>query len=57
MLNVNITAQNTGASLACLNRNRITDDKQKETIESMGLSSCQVRCISHGCHGHYHAKR
>lgn len=39
-----------------LNRNRITDDKQKEAIQAMGISACQVRCISHQCSGHYHSK-
>ena len=39
-----------------LNSNRITEQKQKESIKAMGISSCQVRCISHGCSGHYHSK-
>lgn len=39
-----------------LNVNRITEDKKKEAIVTMGMSACQVRCLSHGCNGHYHSK-
>lgn len=39
-----------------LNSNRITDEKAREAIISMGLSACQVRCLSHQCSGHYHSK-
>lgn len=37
-----------------LNQNRITE--KKEIIKTMGLSACQVRCLSHQCNGHYHSK-
>ena len=39
-----------------LNSNIITDKKQQEAIVEMGMSACQVRCISHQCNGHYHSK-
>lgn len=39
-----------------LNSNRITDEKKREAIKAMGLSACQVRCLSHQCNGHYHSK-
>lgn len=39
-----------------LNVNQITEDKKKEVIVTMGMSACQVRCLSHGCNGHYHSK-
>lgn len=39
-----------------LNRNRITEEDKKEAIKAMGLSACQVRCLSHQCNGHYHSK-
>ena len=42
--------------MSMLNYNRITDECKKETIKAMGMSACQVRCISHGCSGHYHSK-
>lgn len=32
-----------------LNANRITEDKKKEAIKAMGLSACQVGCMSRGC--------
>ena len=42
--------------LTKLNVNRIAEDKKKEVIVTMGMSACQVRCLSHGCNGHYHSK-
>lgn len=42
--------------LTKLNVNRITEDKKKEAIVTMGLSACQVRCLSHQCSGHYHSR-
>ena len=39
-----------------LNSNRITDEKKREAIKAMGLSACQVRCISHQCSGNYQSK-
>lgn len=39
-----------------LNSNRITDEKKREAILAMGLSACQVRCLSHQCSGQYHSK-
>lgn len=32
--------------MSILNRNRITDNRQKEAIKAMGLSSCNVKCIA-----------
>lgn len=32
--------------LPILNSNRITDNRQKEAILTMGLSSCNVKCLS-----------
>ena len=46
----------TGNILPVLNSNRITEENKKEAIKAMGLSACQVRCISHQCSGHYHSK-
>lgn len=54
-----IPSTQTSSNLGCisiLNRNRITEEEQKETIKAMGMSACQVRCISHQCSGHYHSK-
>lgn len=54
-----IQSTQTSSNLGCisiLNRNRITEEEQKETIKAMGMSACQVRCISHQCSGHYHSK-
>ena len=39
-----------------LNSNRITDEKKRDAILAMGLSACQVRCLSCQCSGHYHSK-
>lgn len=39
-----------------LNCNHITEEKQKEAIKAMGMSACQVRCLSHQCNGHYHSR-
>jgi len=39
-----------------LNANIVTEQKQRDAIISMGMSACQVRCISHQCNGHYHSK-
>lgn len=39
-----------------LNANLVTEQKQKDAIVEMGMSACQVRCISHQCNGHYHSK-
>lgn len=39
-----------------LNRNRITEDNKKEAIKAMGLSACQVACMSRGCCTHYNSK-
>lgn len=42
--------------IPALNSNRITEEKQKEAIKAMGMSACQVRCLSHQCNGHYHSR-
>ena len=39
-----------------LNRNRITENDKKEAIKAMGLSACQVGCMSRGCCTHYNSK-
>lgn len=39
-----------------LNSNRITEERQKEVIKAMGLSSCQVHCIAVTGARHYSAK-
>lgn len=35
--------------LAILNSNVIKDEGQKEAIQTMGISSCQVACMSYKC--------
>ena len=52
---------NRGQLMPILNANRITEDKKKEAmtrmemriskeaIKAMGLSACQVGCMSRGC--------
>lgn len=35
--------------LATLNRNVIKEEYQKEAIQAMGISSCQVACMSYKC--------
>ena len=42
--------------LPILNSNRITEERQKEAIKAMGLSSCQVHCIAVTGARHYSAK-
>ena len=39
-----------------LNRNKIIEWKRKEAIKAMGLSACQVGCMSRGCCTHYNSK-
>lgn len=39
-----------------LNSNRITESRQKEALKAMGISSCQVHCISVTGARHYSAK-
>ena len=34
------------AVMTVLNRNRIVDNRQKDAIKAMGLSSCNVKCIA-----------
>lgn len=40
---------NQGNILAILNNNVIREESQKEAIQTMGLSSCQVACMSYKC--------
>ena len=40
---------NRGQLMPILNANRITEEKKKEAIKAMGLSACQVGCMSRGC--------
>ena len=35
--------------LSILNVNVIKEEKTKGAIQAMGMSSCQVRCLSCGC--------
>lgn len=49
---MNATINNTlgkNPILPILNSNVIREEKTKEAILSMGMSSCQVRCLSCGC--------
>ena len=43
-------------NMPILNRNRITENDKKEAIKAMGLSACQVGCMSRGCCTHYNSK-
>jgi hypothetical protein len=40
---------NQGNILAILNNNVIKEESQKEAMQTMGLSSCQVACMSYKC--------
>lgn len=40
--------------MSILNCNRIRDEKKREAIKAMGLSSCQVGCMSRGCYSKCH---
>lgn len=40
-----VTPSNEGI-LAVLNANRITENRQKEAIMTMGLDICNVKCLS-----------
>lgn len=35
--------------ISILNANIITEEKEKEALQTMGLSSCQVACMSYKC--------
>lgn len=39
-----------------LNVNRINEEMKMEIIKAMGLSACQVGCMSRGCCTHYNSK-
>lgn len=39
-----------------LNVNRIKEEMKMEIIKAMGLSACQVGCMSRGCCTHYNSK-
>ena len=39
-----------------LNGNRITEEKRKEAIRTMGLAACQARCLSCGHCAHHCGK-
>ena len=41
--------------MSILNNNRIRDEKKREAIKAMGMSSGQVLCISRGCCSKCHA--
>ena len=38
-----------GNILAILNNNIIREESQKEAMQTMGLSSCQVACMGYKC--------
>lgn len=40
---------NQGNILAILNNNIIKEERQKEALQAMGISSCQVACMSYKC--------
>jgi hypothetical protein len=40
--------------LNILNYNRISDNKRKEAIKAMGMSTCQAVCMSRGCNSKCH---
>ena len=40
---------NQGNILAILNSNIVLEENQKEAILAMGVSSCQVACMSYKC--------
>lgn len=42
--------------LPVLNSNPITESRQKEALLAMGISSCQIHCISVTGARHYSAK-
>jgi hypothetical protein len=49
-MNANINNQiNQGNILAILNNNIIKEESQKEAMQTMGISSCQVACMSYKC--------
>ncbi len=51
-----IRLSNNLGNISILNRNRITEENVKEAIKAMGLSACQVGCMSRGCCTHYNSK-
>ena len=49
-MNAGVSNQvNPGNILAILNNNVIKEESQKEAMQTMGLSSCQVACMSYKC--------
>lgn len=40
---------NNEVTYAILNANVVKDEKQKDVLQSMGISSCQVACMSYKC--------
>ena len=49
-MNTSVNGQNSQRNiLATLNNNVIKEESQKEAILTMGLSSCQVACMSYKC--------
>ena len=40
---------NPGNILAILNNNVVKEESQKEAMKTMGISSCQVACMSYKC--------
>ena len=51
-MNANINNQgnqNQKKILTILNKNVIMDKRQKEVVQTMGISSCQVACMSYKC--------
>ena len=51
-----IRLSNNLGNISILNRNRMTEENVKEAIKAMGLSACQVGCMSRGCCTHYNSK-
>lgn len=50
VMNAGVNNQvNQGNILAILNNNVIKEESQKEAMQTMGLSSCQVACMSYKC--------
>ena len=50
VMNASVNNQiNLGNILVILNNNVITEDCQKEAIQTMGISACQVACMSYKC--------
>lgn len=49
-MNASVNSQiNQRNILAILNSTVIREDSQKEAMQTMGLSSCQVACMSYKC--------